>query len=77
MFPMWLPTQIYESLPCAYIVGGLLFVAGAIYLGPGVPVSPLYLTLGIISILSGILVFIKRRHARNQDSPVPFDDHPE
>ncbi len=63
---MWLPTSVYESLPCAYVVGGLLFVAGAIYLGPGVSVSPLYLTLGIISVFSGILVFIKRRHARSQ-----------
>ena len=74
---MWLPTRVYESLPGAYVLGGLLFVVGAIYLGPDVPVSPLYLTLGIISILSGVLVFIKRTHARNQDSPVPFDDHHE
>lgn len=64
---MWLPTSVYESLPCAYVVGGLLFVAGAIYLGLGVSVSPLYLTLGIISIFSGVLVFIKRRHVRSQN----------
>jgi len=66
LMPMWLPARIYESLPYAYFLGGLVFVAGAIYLGLGVPVSPLYLTLGIISIFSGILVFIKRRHARSQ-----------
>lgn len=64
---MWLPTSIYESLPCAYVLGGLLFVAGAIYLGPGVSVAPLYLALGIISILSGTWVFIKRRRFRSQD----------
>jgi uncharacterized membrane protein HdeD (DUF308 family) len=74
---MWLPTRIYESLPCAYVVGGLLFVAGAIYLGPGVSVSPLYLTLGIISIFSGILVFIKRRHVRNQNIQIRSDDNTE
>lgn len=64
---MWLPTRVYESLPGAYVIGGLFFVAGAIYLGPGVSVAPLYLTLGIIGICSGILVFIKRRHVRNQN----------
>lgn len=64
---MWLPTRVYESLPGAYVIGGLVFVAGAIYLGPGVSVAPLYLTLGIIGICSGILVFIKRRHVRNQN----------
>jgi len=63
---MWLPARVYESLPCVYVIGGLFFVAGAIYLGPGVSVAPLYLALSIISICSGILVFIKRRHVRNQ-----------
>ncbi len=65
---MWLPTRVYENLPRAYVIGGLLFVAGAIYLGPGVSVSPLYLALGIFSICYGILVFSKRRHVRNQNS---------
>ena len=71
---MWLPTSIYESLPCAYVLGGLLFVAGAIYLGPGVSVAPLYLALGIISVLSGTLVFIKRRRFRSQDLYATSDD---
>jgi len=64
---MWLPARVYESLPGAYVIGGLFFVAGAIYLGPGVSVAPLYLALGIISICSGILVFIKRRHVRSKN----------
>ena len=63
---MWLPIRVYESLPGAYVIGGLFFVAGAIYLGPGVSAAPLYLALGMISICSGTLVFIKRRHVRNQ-----------
>lgn len=74
---MWLPTSVYESLPCAYVVGGLLFVAGAIYLGLGVSVSPLYLTLGIISIFSGVLVFIKRRHVRSQNMQMLSQDDSE
>ena len=74
---MWLPKRVYESLPCAYVVGGLLFVAGGIYLGPGVSVSPLYLTLGIISIFSGILVFIKRQHVRSQNAHALSQDDSE
>jgi len=71
---MWLPSSIYESLPCAYFLGGLLFVAGAIYLGPGVAVTPLYLALGIISMFSGVLVFIKRWHFRSRDLYATSDD---
>jgi LPXTG-motif cell wall-anchored protein len=74
---MWLPTRVYENLPYAYVIGGLLFVAGAIYLGTGNSVSPLYLALGIISICSGILVFIKRRHVRNQNSRALSQDESE
>lgn len=67
---MWLPTPVYESLPYAYVVGGAMFVAGGIYLGPGVQTAPMYLSLGVISILSGVLIFIKRRQAR-RDNPRP------
>jgi len=73
MFPMWLPTRVYESLPCAYVVGGLLFLGGAIYLGPGASVSLLYQALGVTSILSGILVFVKRWRVRRQDSRAAID----
>ena len=74
---MWLPTSVYESLPFAYVLGGLLFVGGAIYIGPDVQVSALYLALGIISVLSGILVFIKRRIARSPKLHISSDDQPE
>ena len=67
---MWLPTPVYESLPCAYVIGGALFVSGGIYLGPGIQTAPMYLALGVISILSGVLIFIKRRQAR-RDNPRP------
>ena len=61
---MWLPTPIYESLPCAYVVGGLLFVSGSIYLGPSIETAPWYLAIGLISILSGVLVHLKRKQSR-------------
>jgi uncharacterized membrane protein HdeD (DUF308 family) len=63
---MWLPTPVYESLPGAYIIGGVLFVSGAIYLGSGVAVTPLYVAVGIFSILSGVFLIIKRRRSRKK-----------
>ena len=63
---MWLPTPVYESLPCAYIIGGMLFVSGAIYLGPGIEVSPVYFAVGVFSMLSGVFLIIKRRRARQK-----------
>ena len=61
---MWLPTPVYESLPCSYIIGGALFVSGAIYLGSGFAVTPLYFAVGVFSTLSGVFLIIKRRRSR-------------
>ena len=63
---MWLPTPVYESLPYAYIIGGALFVSGAIYLGSGVAVTPFYVAVGVFSILSGVFLIIKRRRSRRK-----------
>jgi len=64
---MWLPGPLYEALPCAYIVGGALFVAGTVYARPDQPMLSVYLACGVISILSGILVFARRRAARTRN----------
>ena len=76
-FFMWLPTPVYESLPCAYVVGGLLFVSGAIYLGPSDEAAPLYLTLGLISILSGVFIHIKRKQSRQKKANARPQAEPE
>ena len=74
---MWLPTPVYEILPCAYVVGGLLFVSGAIYLGPSVEMAPWYLALGLISILSGIYVHMTRKQSRQGKNNSGPDVKPE
>lgn len=63
---MWLPGPIYEALPYAYVVGGALFVCGTLYADPPAPMNTLYLTLGVVSVLSGILVFVRRRGERER-----------
>jgi hypothetical protein len=63
---MWLPGPIYESLPYAYIIGGVLFISGTLYIGLSSPGAPLYIACGLISIVYGAAIFSKRlAHRRN------------
>lgn len=67
---MWLPTPVYESLPYAYVVVGLLFISGATYIGLESGESTIYLGTGTISVLSGVLVYMRRATARAQNKSV-------
>jgi uncharacterized membrane protein len=69
---MWLPGPVYESLPYAYIVGGVLFISGTLYLGLDAPGAALYIICGLISIVSGVVVF-GWRQAHRQKSSKPGD----
>ncbi len=62
--PMWLPEPIYERLPHAYILIGLLFIAGTLYIGLEAAMAEVYLSLGFVSLLSGFVVFLRRRTER-------------
>ena len=53
---MWLPKPVYKSLPVMYAVMGVLFIAGAIYLDLRDPMGPVYLALGVVSILASITI---------------------
>ncbi len=64
---MWLPTPVYESLPYLYVLVGLLFISGATYIGLETGESSLYLGTGAISVLSGVLVYVRRATARTRD----------
>jgi len=57
---MWLPAAIYESLPYAYIIGGVLFISGTLYIGVDTARAPLYIACGLISIVYGVTIFSKR-----------------
>ena len=63
---MWLPTKIYESLTTVYIVVGLTFFAGSLYIGLHHKLGPMYFVFGVVSILSGLFVAQKRLHERRQ-----------
>jgi hypothetical protein len=68
---MWLPEPIYESLPYVYLLIGALFLSGAIYLGVGAAGVPYYIATGILSIVGGVVIYMRRisfrRHKSNSD----------
>ena len=61
---MWLPTPVYESLPYAYVAAGIVLISGATYIGIETGESSVYLGAGAISVLSGVLVYVRRATAR-------------
>jgi hypothetical protein len=65
---MWIPSPIYESLPYAYIVVGILFISGTLYVGLETPGAALYIVCGLISIISGAFVFGWRQAHRQKSS---------
>ena len=72
---MWLPDPIYESLPYLYIIGGVLFISGTLYVGVASNSAALYIACGLISIVYGAFIFRMRQdyrrrsnHAENMNS---------
>lgn len=65
---MWIPGPIYESLPYLYIIGGVLFISGTLYVGLDSAAAPLYIGCGLISIVYGAVVFSKRQTRRQNSS---------
>lgn len=57
---MWLPEPAYKSLPTLYAAMGACFIVGVFYIGLDAPLSPVYLALGLVSILASITVTVWR-----------------
>ena len=70
---MWLPTPIYEALPYLYVVGGVLFISGTLYIGLTAPGAALYIACGLVSIVYGAYIFAKRHQYRNLSQTSQFD----
>lgn len=73
---MWLPTPVYKSLPTLYAVMGVFFVLGVLYLGLDAPMGPVYLGLGIVSILASVTVTMWRSKAGDNKNEPDSDDAP-
>lgn len=61
---MWLPEPIYECLPHLYIVAGVLFISGTLYMGVAASGAALYIACGLMSIVYGAYIFKMRQDAR-------------
>lgn len=61
---MWLPSPIYEALPTAYVVVGVLLLGGVSYVGFDGSRSLLYAGLGVVCILTGIMLGRRRKQTR-------------
>ena len=73
---MWLPTPVYRSLPTVYGVIGVFFILGVLYLGLDAPMGPVYLGLGIVSILASIMVTMRRSKSSSNGHNSRSDDSP-
>jgi hypothetical protein len=71
---MWLPEPIYESLPYLYVVCGALILSSAIYVGIGAAAGPYYILAGVLSILGGVVIYLRRMTARKNKSGSDLSD---
>ena len=71
---MWLPEPIYKSLPTLYAAMGACFIVGVFYLGLDAPLSPVYLAMGLVSILASITVTVWRAKHRGKMQRADGDD---
>ena len=71
---MWLPEPVYKSLPTLYAFMGACFIIGVFYLGLDAPMSPVYLGMGLVSILASITVTIWRSKHSGKMQRADSDD---
>jgi hypothetical protein len=71
---MWLPKPIYKALPTLYGVMGFLFIIGVIYLGVDTPMGPIYLGLGLVSLVASLGLSISRGKGRRDTKSAESDD---
>ena len=73
---MWLPTPVYRSLPIAYALAGAGFILGTLYLGVNEPLGPVYLALGIVSLIASVTVAYWRYKHAGRRQRIDTDESP-
>ena len=73
---MWLPAPIYERLPIFWIVLGLLFIAGGLYIGLEISPALGYITVGIACFFAGVAVAgLRARYRRYHAAASETDEN--
>lgn len=68
---MWIPRPMYEAIPYAYIVAGVLLVAAACFMERG-PRGWL-LAAGAAGLVAGLVIWLRRRDYRTNQAE--YDAH--
>lgn len=63
-----LSKPIYELIPYVYIASGLAAAAGSYFLGSGGIWAEIVLVLGLLCVVGGAVILLKRRDARDRRS---------
>ena len=66
---MWVSKPIYESLPYFYLLAGAISLAASLYLDHGYWPTVCFI-LGMICLVAGLVVLLKRRDYRETDRRV-------
>ena len=69
---MWLPTPIYERVPQFWLLIGLLFMSSGTYLGFDYALSFLYFAVGILCVVWGGVIFVRRARYRSSPTRKPI-----
>jgi protein-S-isoprenylcysteine O-methyltransferase Ste14 len=63
---MWLSKPIYEALPYFYLLVGAVTLSASMYLNHWYWPSICF-TIGLLSLVAGLVVLLKRRDYRSED----------
>lgn len=69
---MHLPRKVYESLPYAYVVGGIALCGGS-YVAAEAPWTEVAFVLGAAGVVLGLVLLLRRRAYRDEASR--YDSH--
>jgi hypothetical protein len=69
---MWLPNSVYERIPQFWMLVGILFICGAVYLGFDYALSGTYLAVGMLSVIwSGCVMVLRARRRKGTEGATP------
>ena len=69
---MWLPKSIYEALPLLYVLGGIVASLASQLIDHDV-LRPVLFAGGVVVLIGGVVLMLKRRDYRLSRSRLKYD----
>jgi len=63
---MWIPRPLYEHAPWFWLLLGLLFLAGALWLGFGIELKAAYFLFAAFCLVQAVWTLLARRRYRRR-----------